>query len=156
MHRHIQQIHLFSSKIFIQFSWFSPLQAPLPFPPPSKFHPFLERNTFCVLPGSERLRALLLFVFNLSSVFLSFFGRLCWCAEVLGSTKKKPVNFALVDNARVMYSTFPPPKKRNKTKQNKKHTRGREGEEKRRELEEEEKEKHLAQEILIPEKRHDA
>jgi hypothetical protein len=143
IHRHIQQRHLFSSKTIIQFSWFSPL---LPFPP-SKSHPFLERNTICVLPGSERLcvacfaylQSLLRFFGFLSSSLVcrnsgvqKFWdnqktGQLCssWCGRVI--------------------LQHPPPKK---TKQ-RKFT---EGEEMRRELEEEEKESILGKKFWFQKK----
>ncbi len=131
IHRHIQQRHLFSSKTIIQFSWFSPL---LPFPP-SKSHPFLERNTICVLPGSERLCACLLCLSSISCqifwVFVVFVGvQKFWCAEVLGQPKNRSTLLKLMCTRHT--STSPP----KKTKQ-RKFT---EGEEMRRELEEEEKE----------------
>jgi hypothetical protein len=143
MHHHIQQLHLFSSKNIIQFSWFSP--PPDSFPSPAKPVSSISgaQHVLC----AACLRALARFASFCLQSLVGFFGVFWSSLLVCRSSrinKKKPVNFALVDSVRVMYSTFPPrpqkketkqkqKTKRNKTKQ-KTHEgkrRWREGEEKR-------------------------
>ncbi len=135
-HRHIQKVHLFSSKNIIQLCWFSPLQAPSHSPQASLIH-FWSANTFCVLPGSERLCACIL-------ACLQSLVRFFWVFVVFAGVQKfwdqqKTSQLCSSCCARVMYSTSPPKKTKTKTKkQNKEKTQ--KGKRRRRELEEEEKE----------------
>lgn len=127
-HRHIQKVHLFSSKNIIQFSWFSPLQTPS-LPPKQVSSISGAQTRFVCCLGQSACALACLLVFNLLSDFLGF-RRLCWCAEVLGPTKNQSTLLKLLCTRNVFNV---PPKKNTKQKQKnktkKKHRRGREGEE---------------------------